>query len=239
MQATQNDTTMIAAHWVDGCNLSAMACLQAVLTDPVVKTEGGYTKLIGTPLEIPALWAQKLDLVRVAVALVGMCTPVESGIALVMSRRAGTKTSASVWKAIAHHCTMGPSVSMALATSRCDIQLFVAKTWRAVTLAAGPACTAWVEAALDGPWDVAAGSACARHIRDAMATMEILCVPSKHASLAFYDDVGVAILDGDRCLILFYLIFGAPRYLTSVPPHTPHQIATAASAPWLGLITFP
>jgi hypothetical protein len=239
MTTTLTDPMMIATHWVNGCDMSPMYCLQTILTDPAVKTEGGYTKLVGTPLEIPALWATKLDLVNVGVALVGMCTPVESGVALVMARRKGTKTSASIWEAIAHHSTMAPSVSMALATSRSDIQLFVAKTWRAVTLAAGPACTAWIEAALDGVWDVVTGSACASHIRDAMATMEIVCVPSRHASLAFYDDAGVAILDGDRCLILLYLLFAEPRYLTSLPPFTPHQITTAASAPWLGLITFP
>ena len=72
-----------------------------------------------------------------------------------------------------------------------------------------------------------------------MATMEIVCVPSKHANLAFYDTVGVTILDGDRCLILLYLLFGAPRYATFIPAFTPDQIVTAASAPWLGSITFP
>ena len=239
MAATPRDTMMIATHWVVGCDLTPMGCLEAVLADPPLKTDENYTRLVGTPLEIPSLWATKLDLVRVGIALVGMCTPVASGVALVMARRASSQTSAAVWDAIKHHCTMPPCVTMALATPRGDIQLFVARTWRAVTLAAGPACTAWVEAALDGPWDVVAGSVCSRHIRDAMATMDVQCMPSSHASLAFYDGVGVAILDGDRCLILLYLLFCAPRYLTSVPPHTPNQIAAAASAPWLGSITCP
>ena len=227
---------MIAKHWVDDGEIDPLACLLEVLRAPPIVTSNGFTRLVGTPLDVPSSWGPKLHLPTVAVALAVLCRPVAAGVALLMASRASTQVGIEAWGLMRHHCTMPAAVSAAFASRRTDIQHFVASTWRAITIAAGPSCWLWIADALDGSWVVPPGSRFASDLRGAMATMEIETMRCKGGNLTVWDDVGVEVLIGDRCLLLLYLLFGAPQYVSSTPPYVASQIKSAACAPWINTI---
>ena len=232
MDALANADTVVK-HWVDDSDIDPLTCLAAVISNPLIKINGGFAQLVGTSLDVPKLWLPKLHLATVAMTLAVRCRPVASGVALLMASRASTPVGVDVWASMRHLCTMPAAVSAALASRRTDIQLFVATAWQGIALAAGPDCWKWVTTALDGAWLVMPGTQFADDIRVAMATMEIELVPRRNGHLAMWGEDGVDILIGDKCLLLLYLIFGQLQYAHSIPMFVAAQIKTAASAPWV------
>lgn len=218
-------------HWVEGSKIPALAALHDVLTDPDVVVANGFARLVGTALELPATWAARLDLSDVALALVRRCDPVAGGVALLMARRT-TPGGAAAWAKVRHLFSMPPGVSAALASRRTDLQLFVATAWRGVALACGPSCWEWVAAATATPWPVVVGSPFARDVARGIADLEIQTIASSSASLAYYGEAGVTLLDGDLTLLLLYLLFGPPQHAHHTPLHAPPQIVAAAKPPW-------